>query len=81
MVDITRPAAPNLAFAPREYAPQYAEQLNNILRLYFNQLDKTLQTIASELNTLQGEIVILQTEIDNLQIQNNNSQTLIWLDM
>jgi hypothetical protein len=71
---VTRPAAPNLAFAPRDYSSQYSEQLNNIFRLYFNQLDTTLQTIASNLDVLQEEIAVLQ-------VQGNNSQTLIWLDM
>ena len=56
MVDITRPAAPNLAFAPREYEARYSEQLNNILRLYFNQLDQTLQAITNQLTVLQTEI-------------------------
>jgi hypothetical protein len=29
---------PNLPLAPGQYASQYQEQLNNILRLFFNQL-------------------------------------------
>jgi hypothetical protein len=74
IVTVTRPAAPNLAFAPQEYSSQYNEQLNNIFRLYFNQLDKTLQAITDNLD-------VLQAEITSLQIQPNNSQTLIWLDM
>ena len=32
---------PNLPLAPGEYAAQYHEQLNNVLRLYFNQLSNT----------------------------------------
>jgi hypothetical protein len=40
---LSRVAAPNLPLAPRVYDPDYHEQLNNILRLYFNQLDKILQ--------------------------------------
>lgn len=31
--------APNLPIGPVEYAQRYQEQLNNILRLYFNELD------------------------------------------
>ena len=38
-----RVAAPNLPLAPRAYDSDYHEQLNNVLRLYFNQLDKILQ--------------------------------------
>ena len=32
------PAVPNLPLAPTQYSPQYQEQFNNVLRLYFNQL-------------------------------------------
>jgi len=31
--------APNLPIAPVDYNQQYQDQLNNVLRLYFNQLD------------------------------------------
>ena len=31
--------APNLPIAPVEYSQQYQDQLNNVLRLYFAQLD------------------------------------------
>lgn len=34
--------APRMPNAPIEYDYRYIDQLNNILRLYFNQLDKTL---------------------------------------
>lgn len=36
---ITPTKAPNLPVAPKDYQTQYADQLNNVLRLYFNQLD------------------------------------------
>lgn len=32
------PAVPNLPLAPAQYDPRYIDQLNNVLRLYFNQL-------------------------------------------
>lgn len=35
-------AAPNLPLAPIEYERQYQDQLNNVLRLYFNRLDAIL---------------------------------------
>jgi hypothetical protein len=35
-------AAPNLPLAPVQYTPQYIDQLNNVLRLYFNRLDAIL---------------------------------------
>lgn len=31
--------APNLPIAPVDYSQQYQDQLNNVLRLYFNQID------------------------------------------
>jgi len=38
--ELLRAAAPNLPLAQKEFSPQYQEQFNNVLRLYFNQLDK-----------------------------------------
>ena len=37
--------APNLPIGPVEYAQRYQDQLNNILRLYFNELDNITGTI------------------------------------
>ena len=45
--DLNRIPAPNLPLAPKEYSSRYIEQLNNVLRLYFNQLDN----FTRELNT------------------------------
>lgn len=41
--EINRGASPRLPIATSEYSRQYQDQLNNILRLYFNQLDSTLK--------------------------------------
>jgi hypothetical protein len=42
------PFAPNLPLAPEQYAQVYQDQLNNIFRLYFNQLDNVLkQTVLT----------------------------------
>ena len=49
--EINQVAAPNLPLAPTEYNRQYADQLNNVLRLYFNRLD----AILGQLKT--GEII------------------------
>lgn len=43
---------PNLPMAPGQYDSRYQEQFNNVLRLYFNQLNK----IVSQLNTNSGSI-------------------------
>lgn len=40
------PKAPNLSIAPVEYSKQYADMLNNILRLYFNTIDNFTQALV-----------------------------------
>ena len=40
--DLSQVAAPNLPLATPQYDSRYIDQLNNVLRLYFNQLDKIL---------------------------------------
>jgi hypothetical protein len=40
--ELLQVVAPRMPNAPIEYDYRYIDQLNNILRLYFNQLDKTL---------------------------------------
>jgi hypothetical protein len=45
--DATVPAPPNLPLAPRDYESRYHEQLNNVLRLYFNRLDALLRRIVT----------------------------------
>ena len=42
---ITRVTAPRLPAAPVEYEARYQNQLADILRLYFNQLDNTLRQL------------------------------------
>jgi hypothetical protein len=37
--ELNKVAAPNLPLAPRDYDAQYIDQLNNVLRLYFNRID------------------------------------------
>ena len=39
------PAAPNLPITPTTYAGQHFDILNNVLRLYFNQLDTALKAL------------------------------------
>jgi len=44
-IETVRPAAPALPSAPVSYNKGYIDQLNNILRLYFNRLDNALRAI------------------------------------
>lgn len=41
--------APNLPIAPTQYEQRYGEQLNNVQRLYYNQLDNINQTLLGPL--------------------------------
>jgi hypothetical protein len=40
------PKAPNLLIAPVVYDQRYIDQLNNALRLYFNQIDNFTQNVT-----------------------------------
>jgi len=65
--------APNLPIAPVEYAQMYQDQLNNVLRLYFNQIDNLTQAVTTPAsgttaerptNTLAAPLVIGQIYYD-----------------
>ena len=45
MGQLQKIAAPNLPLAQAEYGRQYQDQLNNILRLYFNLLDSSVNNV------------------------------------
>jgi len=50
---LTRVKSPTLPLAPVSYHQQYQDQLNNILRLYFNQIDGLISQLrVGNLNTL-----------------------------
>ena len=49
---LNKVATPNLPVAPEAYSQQYISQLNNVLRLYFNQL-----------NNIVGQLVASNTEV------------------
>lgn len=57
--ELNKVAAPNLPLAPTEYESRYQEQLNNVLRLYFNRLDSLFGqfTTASILPSLTNYTV------------------------
>ena len=42
------PTAPNLPLGPEQYQRQYQDQLTNVLRLYFNQLDNYNQLFTTQ---------------------------------
>ena len=45
--ELNQVAAPNLPLAPVQYNAQYIDQLNNVLRLYFNRLDAILAQLVT----------------------------------
>jgi len=48
---ITEFTAPNLPLAPKDYNPRYHEQQNNILRLYFNQINNLVKQLTASTDT------------------------------
>jgi hypothetical protein len=52
MIETVPSKASNLAVAPPQYQPRYQDQLNNQLRLYFNQVDGNTQELIQKLNSL-----------------------------
>ena len=46
--EINQVAAPNLPLSPFEYDRLYADQLNNVLRLYFNRVDAILNQLKTD---------------------------------
>ncbi len=45
--ELQHTVAPRLPNAPKEYEQRYIDQLNNISRLYFNQLDAVVGQLSS----------------------------------
>jgi len=45
---INQVASPNLPLAPIQYDQQYIDQLNNVLRLYFNRVDLILDQLKTD---------------------------------
>lgn len=50
--DLNRVAPPNLPNAPKLYDPRFQEQFNNVLRLYFNQLNNILGQLVASTSSL-----------------------------
>ena len=47
---ITNSVSPNLPLATTDYERQYQDQLNNVLRLYFNQTSSALNSLVTIVN-------------------------------
>jgi hypothetical protein len=46
--ELNQVAAPNLPLAPTDYNRQYTDQINNVLRLYFNRVDAILNQLKTD---------------------------------
>ena len=58
---------PSLPLAPTEYERRYQDQLNNILRLYFNQLNNPGDMGGSTLN-LNLDTLPTEADLPNLRL-------------
>jgi len=56
VVTLSRTRAPALPVAPTDYSRQYQDQLNNVLRLYFAQLDNFIAQLMANSSTLPVSI-------------------------
>jgi hypothetical protein len=54
--ELSQVVAPNLPLAPQEYDRRYSDQLNNVLRLYFNQLDKIIGQLNANVPVLVADL-------------------------
>ena len=72
--ELSQVVAPRLPNAPGDYDPRYLDQLNNILRLYFNQLDK----IIGQLSTLSVPYGAFSSDQDQTAVA--NTATLMTLN-
>ena len=59
---LSRVPPPNLPLAPTQYDPRYHEALNNVLRLYFNQLDSFLSKLMANSGTLPVSFPGMETD-------------------
>lgn len=46
MTQLQRGVPPNLPLAPDQFGKQYQDQLNNVLRLYFNRINESLNAVS-----------------------------------
>ncbi len=80
VVTLSRTKAPALPVAPTEYSRQYIDQLNNVLRLYFSQLDNFVgQLSANGSNTSTNIILPYGAFQDNTDQFDGNTSTVYYL--
>jgi hypothetical protein len=82
MAEITLrpPKAPNLLVAPIVYDQRYIDQLNNALRLYFNQIDNGMAALLSGTggSSLSLPFVAASDSTDQLATATNTATVVTW---
>jgi hypothetical protein len=81
--ELNRVVAPRLPIATNQYDPNYLNELNNILRLYFNQLDNILGQLRTGSGAIDGAGVRFPYgafSSDQDQTTTANTETLMTLN-
>ena len=71
------PRAPNLPLGPAEYDSRYMDQLNNVLRLYFNTLDNGFNAILGEEGGAYFELPFIEASDSGTQYATGNDTATI----
>jgi hypothetical protein len=75
------PKAPNLLIAPPQYETRYQEQLNNVLRLYFNTIDNFSQQFVAETGGSYLKFPFIEASNSTVQYATgNNTATIVRWD-
>jgi hypothetical protein len=74
------PKAPNLPIGPVDYSQQYQDQLTNVLRLYFNQLDNFASGVGGTEggSYLKFPFIAAQDSADQYATANNTATIVLW---
>ena len=80
IISLRPPKAPNLLIAPVAYDQRYIDQLNNALRLYFNQIDNGLGFLLSDSGgaNLSLPFIAASDSTDQLATASNTPTVVAW---
>ena len=78
--ELNRTVAPRLPAATQQYDVNYINQLNNVLRLYFNQLDNILGQLRTSSDTSSLRVPYAAFSSDQSQATTANTATLMTLN-
>jgi hypothetical protein len=80
MANITlRPSkAPNLLIAPIVYDQRYVDQLNNALRLYFNQIDNFTQNVTIPASGITADRPTERLEVGQYYFDTTIGRPIYW---